>query len=749
MQYSLDLSGYTSSPVHSLGTDFSGSSVSGDILSFNNSYLEKNGRPFFLISGECHYSRLSADCWEDEIIKMRMGGINTVSTYVFWNHIEETEGVFDFSGNRDLRRFVMLCARHGLYVILRVGPFAHGEVRNGGLPDWLYGKPFEVRTTDGAFLQSVRRLYEKIGEQVKDLFFKDGGPVIAVQLDNEYMHSSAMWEMTTGVSNEWVFKGNEGPAYLDRLRSIALSSGLTPVFFTATAWGGAAYSPHIMPLWGGYAYWPWIFLSGSGTHPLTPEYLYEDYHHSGQVYADDFTPEYDPATRPYACCEMGGGMTCSYNYRFRVDFRSVDAMANIKVGSGCNFIGYYMFHGGTNPIGKNSSYMNESHVPKRSYDYQAPLGEFGQIRESYGCLRTFHAFIRSFGDRLASMETVLPDNAASIKPEDAETLRFAVRTDGQRGFLFINNFQDHLVFPDRKKDEVIIKTSADTFRFPVSIASGENAVLPFNFDMDGIVLRQACAQPVLKTLAGGRILYVFLIPDGLDGSFCFSPDTDITGTGTVFTVRQGNLARDVLVLTRQEANRLYCLRDGSLIMTDQALLEDADGSLRLETTQAENLIRCYPPERLESSSLLRLADDGIWGVYAADTALREITPVCVRTSGNKWTIDVPKGSLNGLKDALLQIRYQGDIGSLFLQNEMISDNFCNGDVFETSLISHKDALDTQSLVLNIAPLRQGATVNVISAMAGRSESVESEIANLESIRVQPVYEISLTDASMS
>ena len=226
----MDLTAYQPLPVTPLGEDFAAGDPAGNRLSVNSYYLEKNGRPFFPVSGEFHYSRMEPGRWEDELIKIRMGGVNVVSTYIFWNHVEEKEGRFDFTGRRDLRRFVSLCAKHGLYVILRVGPFAHGEARNGGLPDWLYGKPFEVRTTDPGFLRYVRRLYARIGEQVKDLFYQDGGPVIGVQLDNEYMHSSAMWEMTTGISDEWVNRGDEGEAYILALRDIALSCGLTPAF---------------------------------------------------------------------------------------------------------------------------------------------------------------------------------------------------------------------------------------------------------------------------------------------------------------------------------------------------------------------------------------------------------------------------------------------------------------------------------------------------------------------------------------
>ncbi len=105
-------------------------------------------------------------------------------------------------------------------------------------------------------------------------------------------------------------------------------------------------------------------------------------------------------------------------------------------------------------------------------------------------------------------------------------------------------------------------------------------------------------------------------------------------------------------------------------------------------------------------------------------------------------IKVPGNALEGLKDACLQIDYQGDIGMLFLKNEMVSDNFCNGDTWEYGLMEAKEKLQTP-FVLNIAPLRQGAAVSAESAMAARSEKADALIAALNGVRVQPVYEINL------
>ncbi len=116
-----------------------GKNKNGKTISFTNYYMEVDKAPFFGISGEFHFSRYHQEYWEDELIKMKLGGINIVPTYIFWHHHEEIEGEFEWSGNKNLRKFIELCGKHDLYVIIRIGPFDHGEARNGGIPDWLFG----------------------------------------------------------------------------------------------------------------------------------------------------------------------------------------------------------------------------------------------------------------------------------------------------------------------------------------------------------------------------------------------------------------------------------------------------------------------------------------------------------------------------------------------------------------------------------------------------------------------------------
>ena len=154
-------------------------------LAANDRYLMMDGTPWFPLMGEFHYSRYPENQWEKELLKIKAAGIQVISTYVFWIHHEEVEGEFNWTGQRDLRRFIELCSKHGLYVWLRIGPFDHGEVRNGGFPDWLLEKT-ATRENNPVFLHYVRRFDAEIAKQVKGLFWKDGGPIIGIQLENEY-----------------------------------------------------------------------------------------------------------------------------------------------------------------------------------------------------------------------------------------------------------------------------------------------------------------------------------------------------------------------------------------------------------------------------------------------------------------------------------------------------------------------------------------------------------------------------------
>lgn len=146
-----------------------------------------DGKPFQIVSGEMHYARIPRKYWRDRLEKARAMGLNTISTYVFWNIQEPKPGVYDFSGNRDIAAFIRMAQQEGLYVILRPGPYVCAEWDLGGLPSWLFANPKMVlRSSDPAFMVPAKRWLMRLGKELAPLQASRGGPIIAVQIENEY-----------------------------------------------------------------------------------------------------------------------------------------------------------------------------------------------------------------------------------------------------------------------------------------------------------------------------------------------------------------------------------------------------------------------------------------------------------------------------------------------------------------------------------------------------------------------------------
>jgi hypothetical protein len=753
--------------------NFGGVNPQGDKISFTNYYMELNGEPFFGISGEFHFSRYNEMFWEDEIIKMKMCGINIVSTYIFWIHHEEEQGVFDWSGNRDLRHFIELCGKHGLYVIIRIGPFCHGECRNGGLPDWLFGRPFEIRSNDQEYLYYVRRLYNEIGRQVKGLLYKDGGPIIATQLENEYMHSAAPWELTTGISNEWVPGGRDGDAHMKKLKELAIEAGIDTPIYTCTAWGEAAAPvDEMLPLWGGYAFWPWIFYGDVKEHPVTAEYIFRDYHNSAKPKCYNFEPKYDPGSYPYACCEMGGGMNVSYKYRFVVPAESVPAMSIIKTAGGCNFIGYYMFHGGLNPKGKKNTYLNEHSTPKISYDFQAPLGEFGQIRQSYKELKLQHYFYKDFEKELCPMKTVLPRDTDNMEPRDLNELRYAVRINGESGFVFINNYQDHVELKEQTGFSIQLKLESEKIRIPesgtISLGKGASCILPFNLDMGGVFLKYSTAQLITVSEFNNEMYYFFFVPDGMAGEYCFAEEVSNlqVDNGYIENIRNKVLIHikenctsiinftapngqkiNICTIKKEEAANLWKAKvwgRDRIIITDAYVLA-ADEVMKLECCGMDNVtLSVFPGCEIPSvngAEIINKNTEGIFTKYELKILKPGLDLEIMKVQKNKAIIKVSQELFSGVKEVMLRIKYTGDIGYAFIDGELMHDDFCNGTPWEIGLKQFEKKTLESGMYIYISPIKIGSTVKSDSTMAGRLETTEQEIAEIDSITAIPVCEI--------
>jgi len=772
MNYHTNLKKIKNKKIERLSDNFCGKNPDGNEIAFTNYSMLLNGKPFFGISGECHFSRVHERQWEDTILKMKMGGLNIVSTYIFWNHHEEIEGKFRFDGKRNVRKFIEICQKHGMYVIVRIGPFAHGEARNGGLPDWLYHKPFDVRAINEGFLGCTKRLYQKLAEQFEGLYYKDGGTIIGTQIENEYMHSAAPWEMTTGVSNEWVPGGSDGNAYMRVLKKMAQEEGICTPFYTCTAWGGAmAPVDEMLPLWGGYAFWPWIFYNYEGEHPATPEYIYRDNHNNEVPSTYNFEPAYEPESLPYSCCEMGGGMSCYYNYRFQLPYESVDAMANIKLASGCNFLGYYMYRGGSHPKGEKTPYLNEHQCPKISYDYQAAIGEYGQLRPSYYRLKALHLFAKNFQEKFCDTVTILPEGSQEIAVEDVDTLRYAVRTDGTGGFLFLNNYQDHIECKAKKDECITLELANKEIIIPnISLAAGEEAILPFGMDIEGYKLIYAKAQPLSIIKEEGRTTYFFFTPEGMESEYVWEGNdievldgekvmsktvsvTPIAGKHSSYKIVGKYGEVEIVTLTRAESLMFYEIEvehEKIAVLCNSAFTYD-DATVRLESPQEEcDLVSLlmYPACRLKnivSEVTSNIVKDGMWTGIKIQWSDQEskIQTLDIKQCGtSRYTVQIPN-DYDKCKDALMQIEYQGDIGHAFINGELVSDNFSNHAVWEIGLKEVWKPEDGNEVVLAITPLKENVKVDVSSTMAGRLETEGNVLAQLFSVKIKPVQEVSI------
>ncbi|GJI95972.1 hypothetical protein RugamoR57_26900 [Duganella caerulea] len=587
-----------------------GSSVApnGDRLGANARYLTRNGAPWLPVMGEFHYSRTPASQWEAELRKMKAAGIDIVASYVMWNHHEELAGQFDWKGNRDLRRFVQLATKAGLDVVVRVGPWAHAEVRYGGVPDWVVNA-MPTRSNDPQYMALVEKLYAQIGAQLKGQLWKDGGHVIGIQLENEYNIDGP----------------GKGAAHIAALKKLALKAGMDVPYYTVTGWDGTIYpTGEVTPVFGGYPDEPW----GTSTSELPPKETYAfrfDTRVSGDLGAQTAahapgTAETDKDVTPFLGAEYGAGLPFMYRRRTVVSADDIASMLPVQLGSGVNLMGYYMFHGGRNPTGLGGTSMEESSLSGGyndttmiSYDFQAPLGPDGQQRKVLEKLRPFHLFLHNFGSRLAPMTVRKPD-ASPATPDDLKTARFAVRSEGDRGFLFVNNHVRQYPMAAQRGTQFSVKLPDQTITLPsapVDIADGAYFIWPLNLDLDGVNLAYATAQP-LALLDQGKagVVAVFGASAGVPVELAFDAALKQQihanggaqvavaggralvsglqpGAGAALTVqREGKRPLTIVVLTAEQSQQLSVAELGGqrrLILSGQQTYV-ADGALQMRST---------------------------------------------------------------------------------------------------------------------------------------------------------------------
>lgn len=616
-----------------------------------------DGQRVMPVMGEIHYSRVPAEEWGREIRKMKEGGVTIIATYVFWNHVEEQEGIFRWDGQRSLRDFLEACRQEQMPVVLRLGPFCHGEVRNGGIPDWMFTKGCRLREDNAAFLSYVETLYRQIFTQVQGLQWKDGGPVIAAQFDNEYRGRGE---------------------YLMALKRIALQVGFDLPFYTRTGWPELRTPvPYgeMVPLYGDYADGFWDKEVKEGVGNYYKAFNFKAFRSSTAIGTDLLGQQEAKLNKgdeqyPYFTCELGGGMATAYHRRPYVYPEDAYSMALVKLGSGSNLLGYYMYHGGTNPEGvlhtlnevQTSPGTANNDLPVVTYDFQAPLGEFGQTYPQYYSLRPLHLFMQDYGELLAPMEASFPSTQDLKRGEDQQ-LRWAVRTKDNSGFIFVNNYE-RLQHLSAKKGVVL---EACGIRLPkLTIPSGCMAIFPVN--VEGI--RYATAQLVARR--DGKI-YMMQIP-GIPTTIALS-DGKMLKNQKPKGVDQP-IYQNIYLLSRHDAEHLF-----------------------LEEHPLQSASACQF-KKIKEAGALRAIRRGKAKVAEAPTE-EDWQQAAV------YTIQLPQIPSTA-SSSLLQIDYRGDCARLYADGKLVADNFYYGRPFMYGL--WRLPKGCAKLELRILPLQPDAPI---------------------------------------
>src|SRR5581483_5007459 len=307
-----------------------------------------DGKPFQIISGEMHYARIPREYWRDRLKKARAMGLNTVSTYVFWNAHEPKPGVYDFNGPLDVAAFIRMAQEEGLYVILRPGPYSCAEWDLGGFPAWLLAdQNIVLRSTDEKFMMPAERWINRLAQELAPLQLARGGPILAVQVENEYgsfgkdkVYMKRIYHAlrTAGFTDSLLYTADGGDE---------LADGTLPDVHAAINFGAGEARKEI----------PKLQKFRPGTPVFNSEYWDGWFDHWG---------EHHHSTDANQQAE------------------EIDWMLNQGYS-----INLYMFHGGTSfGFMSGANWDHNTYEPDvTSYDYDSPVSESGALTKKFYAFR--------------------------------------------------------------------------------------------------------------------------------------------------------------------------------------------------------------------------------------------------------------------------------------------------------------------------------------------------------------------------
>lgn len=407
-------------------------------VSYDRKALVIDGQRRILFSGSIHYPRSTPDMWEDLIQKAKDGGLDVVETYVFWNVHEPSPGNYNFEGRYDLVRFIKTIQKAGLYAHLRIGPYVCAEWNFGGFPVWLkYVPGISFRTDNEPFKRAMEGFTKKIVNLMKseNLFESQGGPIILNQIENEYGAESKLL-------------GAAGHNYVTWAANMAVKLG-TGV--------------------------PWVMCKEEDA----PDPVINT---CNGFYCDAFTPNKD--YKPTIWTEAWSGWFTEFGGTLHERPVQDLAFAIARfIQKGGSFINYYMYHGGTN-FGRTAG----GPFITTSYDYDAPIDEYGLIRQpKYGHLKELHRAVKMCERALVSADPMVTSlgayqQAHVYTTESGDCSAFLANYDTKSSTrVMFNNMHYNLppwsisILPDCRN--VVFNTAK------VGVQTSQMEMLPVNSEM--------------------------------------------------------------------------------------------------------------------------------------------------------------------------------------------------------------------------------------------------------------------------
>ena len=341
--------------------------LSAQIFSIKGNQFYLAGKPFQIISGEIHFQRIPHQYWLDRLLKIKAMGMNTIAVYVFWNALEPVEGKWDFTGDNNIREFLRLAKETGLYVLLRPGPYTCAEWDFGGLPPWLLKIPnIKIRCMDKRYISAVENYIQTLASEVKDFQNTNGGPVIMLQIENEYGSY-----------------GND-KEYLNALKDFWIKNGINIPFYTAD--GATQYMLEAGIVKG----------TVIGLDPATSDNEFK--------IAENLEPGV-----PIFCSEYYSGWLTHWREQW-AQARTEDVIKGLKwLMDNKKSFNIYVVDGGTNfgwTAGANMYAVYQPHIT--SYDYDAPINEMGELTPKYFATRKLIESYLPKGEKLPDIPDPLP-----------------------------------------------------------------------------------------------------------------------------------------------------------------------------------------------------------------------------------------------------------------------------------------------------------------------------------------------------